>query len=172
MKALSLLQPWATLVAIGAKQIETRSWANSYRGPLAIHASKAFPRDLQDLCEMEPFRSALARGGYTTPSDLPRGAVVAVARKTGCFYIVKPNGYGPALWSSASRPPKPVPEEELPFGDYTPGRYGWTLTEARTLRPIPARGSLGLWEWDLPCGLDTTLDLLVSHYTQEVPRGQ
>ncbi len=40
MKALSLLQPWATLVVIGVKQIETRSWSTAYRGPLLIHASK------------------------------------------------------------------------------------------------------------------------------------
>ena len=38
MKALSLRQPWATLVAIGAKQIETRSWSTAYRGTIAIHA--------------------------------------------------------------------------------------------------------------------------------------
>lgn len=43
MKALSLTQPWATLVAIGAKKIETRSWSTSYRGPVAIHASKGYP---------------------------------------------------------------------------------------------------------------------------------
>src|SRR5205085_11846598 len=40
LKALSLLQPWATLVIIGAKTIETRSWSTSYRGTLMIHASK------------------------------------------------------------------------------------------------------------------------------------
>ncbi len=40
MKTLSLLQPWATLVVMGVKQIETRSWRTDYRGPLLIHASK------------------------------------------------------------------------------------------------------------------------------------
>ncbi len=40
MKTLSLLQPWATLVVMGIKQIETRSWSTAYRGPLLIHASK------------------------------------------------------------------------------------------------------------------------------------
>jgi hypothetical protein len=44
MKALTLTQPWATLVAIGAKTIETRSWPTSYRGPLAIHAAKGYPK--------------------------------------------------------------------------------------------------------------------------------
>lgn len=47
MKALSLTQPWASLVAVGAKRIETRSWRTSYRGPLAIHAAKLRSRTLR-----------------------------------------------------------------------------------------------------------------------------
>jgi hypothetical protein len=43
MKAITLHQPWATLVAIEQKKIETRSWPTSYRGPLAIHAAKTMP---------------------------------------------------------------------------------------------------------------------------------
>ncbi len=43
MKALSLHQPWASLIAEGVKTIETRSWATKYRGPLGIHASKRRP---------------------------------------------------------------------------------------------------------------------------------
>lgn len=43
MKGLSLWQPWATLVGVGLKRVETRSWATSYRGPLAIHAAKRRP---------------------------------------------------------------------------------------------------------------------------------
>jgi activating signal cointegrator 1 len=39
MKALTLHQPYATLIALGIKTIETRSWRTKYRGPLAIHAS-------------------------------------------------------------------------------------------------------------------------------------
>src|ERR1700694_3122793 len=40
MKALSLWQPWASLIAMGLKEFETRHWATSYRGPLVIHAAK------------------------------------------------------------------------------------------------------------------------------------
>lgn len=48
MKALTLWQPWASLVALGVKTIETRSWSTSYRGPLAIHAAKT-TRGIDDL---------------------------------------------------------------------------------------------------------------------------
>lgn len=43
MRAITLTQPWSSLVARGQKKIETRSWQTSYRGPLAIHAAKGFP---------------------------------------------------------------------------------------------------------------------------------
>lgn len=71
MKALSLTQPWATLVAIGAKRLETRSWSTTYRGPLAIHAAKRFPRNCQELVLHEPFASAL------DGIPLPTGVIIA-----------------------------------------------------------------------------------------------
>jgi hypothetical protein len=43
VKALTLWQPWASLIALERKLVETRSWSTSYRGPLAIHAAKRRP---------------------------------------------------------------------------------------------------------------------------------
>jgi len=40
IKALSVRQPWASLIAEGTKTIELRTWRTSYRGPLLICASK------------------------------------------------------------------------------------------------------------------------------------
>ena len=39
MKALSVRQPWASLIANGLKTIEVRTWLTHYRGPLLICAS-------------------------------------------------------------------------------------------------------------------------------------
>lgn len=39
MRALSVKQPWAELIARGEKTIELRTWRTNYRGPLAIVAS-------------------------------------------------------------------------------------------------------------------------------------
>lgn len=41
MKALTVQQPYASLIASGEKWIENRSWHTNYRGPLAIHAAKS-----------------------------------------------------------------------------------------------------------------------------------
>lgn len=44
MKAITLWQPWASLVAVGLKRAETRGWSTRYRGPLAIHAAARVPK--------------------------------------------------------------------------------------------------------------------------------
>lgn len=40
MKALSVLEPWATLIIHHGKSVENRTWPTTYRGPLVICASK------------------------------------------------------------------------------------------------------------------------------------
>lgn len=149
MKALSLTQPWATLVAIGAKRIETRSWSTHYRGPIAIHASKGFPRDCRDLCATQPFLRELTRVGLSMP-ELPLGAVVATARLAYVFLTGDALNYQDR--SRTVRGPSGLTYEmtpqEITFGDYSPGRFGWVLTDVvRLPSPIPAKGSLGLWDW-------------------------
>lgn len=39
MKALSIKQPWASLIAHGIKNIENRTWKTHFRGRIYIHAS-------------------------------------------------------------------------------------------------------------------------------------
>lgn len=46
VKVFTLHQPWASLVALGVKTIETRSWSTKYRGPLAIHSAAKKPRNV------------------------------------------------------------------------------------------------------------------------------
>ena len=134
MKALSLTQPWATLVAIGAKRIETRSWPTPYRGPLAIHAAKNFPRDCKELCLVPPFRAALVRGGIHRISDLPLGSIIATCTLFDCQktdFLASQIGI-----------------EEADFGNYAFGRFGFLLRDVAPLEiPITVKGALGLWEW-------------------------
>lgn len=138
MKTISLWQPWATLIAIGAKQFETRGWATNYRGPLAIHAAKRL-----DECNVD-IRGALYRHGYSSLSSLPYGCVVCTVDLAEC-YIVKDDHFirdGIALGLI-------TPMEEH-FGDYTPGRFAWRLDNVQPVANIPARGSQGFWEWTPP----------------------
>lgn len=136
MKALTLWQPWASLVAIGAKRIETRSWSTTYRGPLAIHAAKRTPPKALALAGTDPFCTALERAGLDW-RQLPSGVIVATCKLTAVYQI---RGYG-----DAPRPP------ERDFGDYTVGRFMWHLDDIQALvDPLPAQGRQGLWEWQAP----------------------
>ena len=174
MKTITLTQPWATLIAVGAKRIETRSWSTGYRGPIAIHAAKGLAdmseQDLAELVAYEPFFTALGparkvdAGGLLT--DLPRGKVVAIAQLAGCCKIAHSSSAA-GLASADSYYESilelvryrgyhiimPPPEPEYSFGNYAPGRFAWVLKDVRPLaEPIPARGALGLWEWTPPEG--------------------
>lgn len=133
LQAITLRQPWAALVACGAKRYETRSWATRHRGPLAIHASARWRAADRALLASEPWRSALgpAPGAGV---DLPLGRVLAVVQLTACV-------------PTASLAPG-YPESV--FGDFAPGRWAWRLEGVRLLEPpLPARGRLGLWSLDL-----------------------
>ena len=144
MKALSLTQPWASLVAIGAKQWETRSWSTSYRGQLAIHASKGYPKICRELEYEEPFMSALKRG-LTAPSALPLGAIIALGTLIDCQPTSRFREIGDAGFAVPSQYIE-VDADELDFGDYYTGRYAFRLENVVALpNPIPCKGALGFW---------------------------
>lgn len=149
MKAITIKQPWATLIAVGEKKYETRSWFTHFRGPLAIHAGKIVDKT---ACMSEPLRSVLAKHGYGSPEDLPTGAVIAVGELSACFQI-RPISketqdvilvhYDEFVHLNAERDTL-----EISFGDYSEGRYAWEISNLNKLTvPIPCKGKLGLWSW-------------------------
>jgi len=145
MKALTLTQPWATLIAIGAKRIETRSWGTDYHGQLAIHAAKGLGpvggmRGLIEQCQVPAFANALrqwVRDNHEEP--LPRGAIVAVAVLDRVKRI--------DIKLRAEVIAQTITPNEIDFGDYTSGRYAWFLESVLPLvEPIPCNGALSLWD--------------------------
>jgi ASCH domain len=77
-KILSIRQPWATLIVQGTKDIENRSWATSYRGPVLVHASSSRPsrRLLADVA---------GRFGVDLQQvELPVGGVIGVTQIIDC----------------------------------------------------------------------------------------
>lgn len=151
MKALTLTQPWATLVAIRAKRIETRSWETLYRGPLAIHAAKGLrsvggAMGLDETCIGQPFFNALYGAGVMRSSDLPLGAIVATCELVE-VYRIHDGVIG--FYADDSSMYFDLSIQERAFGDYTPGRFAWLLANVRALpEPIPCKGALGLWDYE------------------------
>lgn len=141
MKAISLWQPWATLIALGEKRIETRGRKINHQGPLAIHAARRWAPDQSTLLQAEPFRSRLAYHGITAGNvvnDLmPRGAIVAVVDLDAVWTVESlVSDEGQWFEHGVERG-----VNEFEFGNYARGRYGYVLRHIkRLLRPVPCRG--------------------------------
>lgn len=132
MKVISLLQPWATLVVIGAKKFETRSWNTFYRGTVLIHASKAKKADSKNLCIIDPFEKFIA--DFDT---LPFGSIIGSCKITATASA--PYVAGVLLADGST--------DEVAFGDYSYGRRAWKLENPVAFKiPIPMKGSLSLWD--------------------------
>lgn len=141
MKALSVYQPWATLIAIGAKRFETRPWLTHHRGPLAIQAGLKKPPTSWDL--RGPVVEAVVEAlGGDAWEDLPRGAIVGIVKVVRCDET-----------SRAIRHIGVSYHDQL-FGDWTPGRYAWQLTNNYAfIKPIECLGRQRLF--NLPADIET-----------------
>jgi hypothetical protein len=137
IRVITLWEVWASLMAVGAKKLETRSWAVKYRGPIGIHAAGHWTAEQADYFTIDPYRSALAAGGINSEADLHLGCVLTIG-------ILK------KIYRTEEVRPRLTVEEEA-FGNYEAGRYAWNIEVVYQLpKPIPARGARGLWFWDVP----------------------
>ena len=140
IRAITLDQPWASLIAAGAKRIETRHWPPPRAAigkPLAIHAGKS-RRSMDTFTSDDAFNQAVTRSlGDNWLATIPTGAVVAIATLRAAM----PTG-----------PQSKLPErDELLFGDYRPNRWMWMLSDIKALEtPVPARGFQRVWGWEAP----------------------
>lgn len=75
MKALTIWQPWASLLVSGQKKYETRSWATAYRGPIAIHAAmRPVRRTIDALARRQGRERVGCTGAAGQPLPPSRGA--------------------------------------------------------------------------------------------------
>lgn len=122
MRALSLKQPWASMIFQG-KDIENRNWFTKYRGPLLIHASKSIDAEgyqwiWKNIDRLDlPFLPALKR--------LPIGAILGSVTIIDC---VKAH-HSPWFF----------------------GPYGFVFAKPKEFEmPIPYKGKLGIFNVDVP----------------------
>jgi activating signal cointegrator 1 len=149
-RAITLTQPWATLMAIGAKKFETRSRSTNYRGWVAIHAAKGFPDECRALLNGDFFADALDEAGIDR-DRLPLGEVLAVVNLTDCRRTERLSIFG--------EPQILLSEQEEAFGNYAPGRFAYITEGVRRLRlPLAMRGFQSI-PWRMPIAV-TDVDLL------------
>ncbi len=129
MKVISIKEPFATLIKSGIKKIETRSWKTKYRGEIYIHASltkdnlKRKDKDFFDVIENLEFNP---------------GYILCKANLVDCIefteeYIINL---------------KNTNIKEYICGRYEVGRYGFVFDNIEVIKPIKAKGQLGIWNFD------------------------
>ena len=141
MKVISIIQPWATLIALVEKKFETRSWRTNHTGKLAIYSSKKIDRS---AFSREPIVQTLINHGIVTLENLPTGKILATCKLEGCFEVIENKGDSALLGNEAYI----ASGIEYHLGDFNEGRYGWLFSNVNVLNePIQAKGQLGLWNY-------------------------
>ena len=132
MKAITLHQPWASLIAAGIKTIETRSWAPPRRligQRIAIHASRK--REVSGKLHPETLLAVLDLFGHGWGGRIPLGAVVATALLADARQVAIAR-VGRVLASSPSYTGWIEPD---PHGDFSTGRWLWFLMDVEPCNP-------------------------------------
>lgn len=127
MKALTISQPFASLIADGEKWIENRTWGTNHVGMLAIHAGKGLH--------------------YLTRGELkkyPQG-IVATCNLVACFRLEDVG----QLHVRQMLMQYGLCADDILDHTHTEGPWCWLLRNVRKLeKPVPCRGAQGLWEWE------------------------
>lgn len=145
MKALSLWNPYAMLIALMAKMYETRHWPTKYRGLLAIHAATRWTPDLREFTfqvgEKYPhLQEGMARLDWSQSArgNPYFGSMLCIVRLVDVI-------------STNHLPEHLISRQEANFGNYEPNRFAWKLEMVEVFeKPIPARGFQRLWNWERP----------------------
>lgn len=138
MKALSIWQPYASLIVTGNKFFETRAWPlpRAMHGQrIAIHSTKTILPQQRALWEDAEFRGYYDQTGLPAPEKLAFGCVVGSVILHSCEVI------------DAELLDDVTSEEQL-YGYWEPGNYAWRLRQPVMFHePIPAKGFQGFWNW-------------------------
>jgi hypothetical protein len=121
MKTLSVIMPWAWLIMKRGKDVENRTWKTDYRGRILIHASK----------KPDPFLTEIV--GRACSDELKGDELSELfswcGKIIGSIEIVDCVQNSNSKWAEQ-------------------GMWHWVLKNPVLLKePIPARGSLGLWDY-------------------------
>ena len=146
LSAVTLHQPWASLILAGAKRFETRGWAppKSLVGRrIGVHAGQKLVRDLPS-----DVAAAVAGAlGSDWAETAPRGRLICTALLEGAWRTGEALGDGRrALAETLEGSPTLASFREDLFGDYSEGRWIWLLRGVRAIAPAPAvRGLQKVW---------------------------
>lgn len=155
MKALTIWQPWASLIMIGAKPYEFRSWMaprSTVGKRIVIHAGSRLMQkaEVDDIIE----RLLDAEAAWST-CLLPRIALPFLRSLNAADQLPLGCGLGTAV-VGVSREGAQIAQEftcqKVNDSDRDEmSNFGWPLTEIeRWPEPVRMAGKQGLWNWPEP----------------------
>lgn len=135
MPAISIRQPWSWAILNLGKNVENRTWPTNHRGPILIHAGKAFAPD-EVRADVAACKSAATKSGHPFPEHLTikellaqTGGIVGMVDVVDC-----------------------IQNSSSPWANPNYGTWHWVLEHPRVLPFYPCRGRLGLFQVDYPHG--------------------
>ena len=128
MKAITIKQPFASLIAEGIKEYEFRTWKTKFRGEILIHAGKGI-----DKKAMERYKHLNL--------DYPSGKIIAKATITDCVYVDE-------VLKEKLQEKNPLVYYGILQKDSNWDGYGFKLENVEKIEPIEINGKLSLWDYD------------------------
>ncbi len=132
VRALTIHEPYASLIIAGIKRFETRGRKTNVRGPLAIHAAKK---------PMSEEGKKLAEEYGIIPQY---GMVLGTVELAYCLSIISEDK---AVYLDDGLDLQ-INKWEREFGWFEKGRFAWEMRVVEKFeKPIPAKGQQGFWIW-------------------------
>ena len=128
MKVLSIKEPYATLLMKQIKHIETRSWKTNYRGEIYIHVSgKTLEKKAKQNKKIQELIKDIS---------MNYGYIICKGNLVDCIYMDKEYL-------------QKIKKDKIEYllGDYQEGRYAWIINDIKPIKPIKAKGQLGIWNY-------------------------
>lgn len=139
MKALSIKQPWASLIAHGIKDIENRTWKTNFRGRIYIHASAKRAGRTITLLTTEQC-NCIKDNSWSDSKEEVTSAIIGEVDIIDCVIN------HPSIWAENSEY-----EQVGPYLTYKNDKpiYKWVLANPVLYeKPIlNVKGKLSFWEW-------------------------
>jgi hypothetical protein len=139
MKALTIKQPWAQLIALGLKDVENRTWKTNFRGRIYIHASMK-PVPFNGMGNGVKFSTDQLRLIFKLPENRGERYPDAMSKYVnsaiiGEVDIVDCVTDSTSIWAQ-------------------PGHWHWILANAVHYdKPVlKVKGALSFWEYNLDIG--------------------
>ena len=126
MKVLTIKQPWASLIMLGLKKYEFRSWKTDYRGELLIHAGKGIDKD-----GMERLKKYI-------PENMPTERILGKVKLIDCIKT------SPEFYDKVQKENKYIYAKSVFNQD-----YAWQMEVIEVYdNPIKVKGKLRLWNYE------------------------